>query len=72
MKFIWNEEKNKINIEKHNIRFENAIEVWKDRLSFDFYDDIHSSLEEDRWFKFGKMYSGKLFVLSIQSFQTRL
>ena len=60
MKFIWDEEKNIINIEKHNISFEKATEAWSDPLSFDLYDNNHSLINEDRWFRFGKLISGEI------------
>lgn len=60
MKFIWDENKNQINSEKHGISFERAIEAWGDPLGFDLFDEKHSSIEEDRWFYFGKMKNGEI------------
>ncbi len=60
MQFEWDENKNKINLEKHGISFQEAIQVWLDPLGFDLYDDLHSSLTEERWFRFGKLNNGKI------------
>ena len=57
MQFEWDENKNYINIEKHNISFEDATYIWLDKNSFDIYDEKHSSLEEHRWIKFGILKS---------------
>jgi uncharacterized DUF497 family protein len=60
MQFKWNPDKNKINIEKHGISFDEAIEAWKDPFNFVFYDESHSSEDEERWFLFGKIKNGRI------------
>ena len=52
MKFEWDEEKNKINIEKHGISFEEASTVFDDINAVYDYDKSHSA-HEDRFIIIG-------------------
>ena len=47
MTFEWDEDKNKINLEKHGIDFETAILVFNDMQRIEIFDLEHS-VEEDR------------------------
>lgn len=50
MQFEWDEEKNRINKEKHDgIGFELAVRVFLDEKRIERYDVMHSTLTEDRW-----------------------
>lgn len=42
MKFEWDEEKEKINIEKHGIDFRTAVQVFLDENRIEFFDERHS------------------------------
>ena len=42
MKFEWDENKNVINIQKHNVSFEEAMTVFKDTKAVLLYDENHS------------------------------
>lgn len=46
-KFEWDDEKYKINIKKHGIRFETAANVFLDKNAIFYYDELHSD-DEDR------------------------
>ena len=46
MKFEWDEEKNKINIRKHRVSFEDAETVFEDNFAVYLDDDEHSFNEE--------------------------
>jgi len=46
LKFEWDENKNIINIQKHNVFFEEAITVFKDVKAVMFYDEEHSETED--------------------------
>ena len=46
MKFEWDEEKNKINIDKHHIDFNEAKTVFNDVFAVVEYDEEHSKNEE--------------------------
>ena len=48
MLFEYDPEKNKQNIEKHGISFENAARVFFDYDRIEFYDEAHSE-DEDRY-----------------------
>ncbi len=58
MHFEWDEKKNQLNIEKHGIDFETAILCWEDLSNFDVWDEKHSTREEERWLKFGRLANG--------------
>lgn len=47
MKFEWDRKKEKSNIEKHGVSFEQASYVFADPFALNRYDDEHSQ-EEDR------------------------
>ena len=51
-KFEWNEEKNLINIKKHNLSFEEAKEAFYDEYALIVYDQDHSD-DEDRFYQIG-------------------
>lgn len=63
MEFEWDEEKNKINIQKHGIAFEDALKVFLDPYRVYFYDSAHSSIQEERWQTIGCAFSNILFVI---------
>lgn len=62
MLFEWDDEKEKINIKKHGIDFEIASLVFLDDNRKEYYDEEHSSLEEDRFITIGKV-KDVLFVV---------
>lgn len=47
-KFVWDEEKAKINRRKHKVSFETAAEVFLDDYKIDYFDEFHSD-DEDRF-----------------------
>lgn len=61
MKFEWDEEKDRINREKHGISFETASYVFQDKYYIEMYDFEHS-IEEDRYIAIG-MVGDLLFVV---------
>ena len=42
MRFEWDEFKNRQNVKRHEIWFEQAQTVWADRQSVEFFDPEHS------------------------------
>ncbi|GHT74787.1 hypothetical protein FACS1894124_5190 [Spirochaetia bacterium] len=62
LQFEWDEEKNRLNISKHKISFEDARYVFADPFHFETYDAEHS-IEEDRWRVIGNI--GKLIRVSV-------
>jgi uncharacterized DUF497 family protein len=61
MIFEWNEDKNRENIEKHNVSFEEAQEVFRDLKLILLLDKKHS-LQESRFFAIGKAKNGIMTV----------
>ena len=53
MKFEWDSHKERINLQKHRITFEDASYVFADPFALNKYDDEHS-YEEDRWLLLGR------------------
>ncbi|MBU2543834.1 BrnT family toxin [Patescibacteria group bacterium] len=51
--FEWNYVKAKSNLQKHNINFERAAEIFLDPFMLSEFDDEHSEKEE-RWITIGK------------------
>lgn len=49
----WSERKNKVNIKKHGISFQEAAEVFNDPNAIEFYDEAHSKSGEDRYVVIG-------------------
>ena len=62
MKFEWDRNKEKINIRKHGISFEQASYVFSDRFALNKFDDEHSD-EEDRWVILGKSLNETLLLI---------
>lgn len=62
MKFEWDFEKEKINIEKHGVTFEQAAYVFSDPLALNRYDEVHSH-EEDRWVLLGRSLNTVILVV---------
>ena len=63
MKFEWDVEKEKTNIQKHGVSFEQASYVFSDPFALNKYDDEHSFLEE-RWIMLGKSLNELIIVVS--------
>ncbi|MDR0873626.1 MAG: BrnT family toxin [Prevotellaceae bacterium] len=61
MTFEWNENKNRENIEKHSVSFEEAQSAFYDPIRVILQDMKHSVLE-DRFFCIGKTEKGILTV----------
>ena len=62
MKFEWDEDKNSINIQKHNVSFEEAMTVFKDNRAVLLYDENHSEIE-DRFSIIGMSQMSKLLIV---------
>jgi len=63
MEFEWDRDKEKQNIRKHKISFDEAVTVFYDPLSATFHDPDHS-MTEDRFITVGHSPQGRLLVVS--------
>ena len=63
MLFEWDETKNESNIKKHGINFQLAIQCWRDPSHFDIFDESHSTADEERWQKFGRLPDGRVICV---------
>ena len=63
MKFEWSNKKNKLNIEKHNISFEEAQEVFLDPMQISKLDHRFDYFEE-RWITLGATTQDKILVVA--------
>ena len=62
MKFEWDTTKEKSNIKKHGITFEQASYVFADPYALNKYDNEHSD-NEDRWILLGKSLKGVILLV---------
>jgi uncharacterized DUF497 family protein len=62
LSFDWDVRKNQENRRKHGVSFEEAATVFFDDNAVEFYDDVHSALE-DRFLMLGR--SAKLRILLV-------
>ncbi len=62
MKFEWDKKKEKINIQKHGVAFEQASYVFADQFALNQFDDEHSE-DEDRWVLLGKSLNETLLLV---------
>ena len=44
--YIWDEDKEKLNIQKHGVSFKTAIYIFRDPYLYEIYDETHSESEE--------------------------
>ena len=63
MKFEWNVEKERINIQKHGVSFEQASYIFSDPYVLNMYDEEHSQTE-DRWISLGKTLNEVILVVA--------
>ncbi len=63
MKFEWNPEKERINIQKHGVSLEQASYVFSDPYALNKYDEEHSQ-NEDRWLLLGKSLNEVILVVA--------
>ena len=62
MKFEWDDEKARANLEKHGVSFGEATEVFYDPNALEDYDSEHSN-EEERFFIIGMSSRRLLYVV---------
>ena len=61
MRFEWDEDKNRHNLRKHDVRFETAILVFDDPLAISRRD--YSVEEEERWITVGAIAPGSILLV---------
>ncbi len=62
MKFEWDKSKEEVNIQKHNVTFEQASYVFADKFALNRFDDGHSE-DEDRWILLGRSLNETLLLV---------
>ncbi len=63
MKFEWDTNKEKINIQRHGITFEQASYIFADPFALSKFDDEHSE-DEDRWILLGTSLNETVIVVA--------
>ena len=63
MQFEWHENKNKLNIQKHGVNFNEAKSVFDDALA-SIFDDVWSSIDEHRELIIGSSNCARLLIIS--------
>ena len=66
VKFIWDENKNRANLKKHGVDFNDAVRAWFDPDRLDYFDADHSSDMELRWIFLGALAGVVLFVVETE------
>jgi len=61
--FDWDEEKNRKNVKKHKVSFEEAVTVFYDENAIVFDDPDHSK-DENRFLIIGESMTDKLLIVS--------
>ena len=62
LKFEWDKKKDRANIKKHNVSFEEARTVFFDEYAIQFFDPDHSE-DEDRFILLGTSYKSNTLVV---------
>ena len=62
MRFEWDDNKEKRNIKKHGVSFEEAWEAFYDENAIQFFDPDHSD-EEDRFILLGMSFKLRVLVI---------
>jgi len=62
IEFTWDEQKNRANMRKHKVSFEQARSVFLDENALRFFDPDHSS-EEERFIMLGMSFSLRVLVV---------
>jgi len=65
VKFVWDENKNRANLKKHGVDFNDAVRAWYDPDRVDYFDKEHSS-DEVRWIFLGAVAGVVLFVVETE------
>lgn len=63
MKFEWDTRKEKANVAKHGVTFEEASYVFADPFALSRYDEDHST-EEERWVLLGESLANTILVVA--------
>lgn len=64
--FTWTDKKNKLNKKNHGFYLSDIVDVFDDPHLMEFYDEAHSSLDEDRFITLGCFHEALiLFVVTI-------
>lgn len=63
MKFEWDISKAELNIKKHSVDFDEAVEALNDEFGLDAFDEQHSDISEYRYSRIGLSSRGVLFVI---------
>ena len=66
VKFVWDERKNRANLRKHGVDFDDAVRAWYDPDRIDFFDEEHSVPGETRWIFLGAVAGAVLFVVETE------
>jgi len=65
MRFDWDEEKNRLNLKRHKIRFETAVLIFEDPHAVTIPDRLHDE-EEERFITVGRL-EGEIILFVINT-----
>ena len=61
--FTWTDEKNQLNKKKHGFFLSEVVDVFNDPHLVEFYDQAHSSLDEDRFINLGCLNNNTIILI---------
>ena len=64
LKFEWDIDKAKKNLQKHSVTFNETATIFSNRLSITIYDPDHSE-QEDRYITIGIFTSGRFLIVAL-------
>jgi uncharacterized DUF497 family protein len=67
MRFTWDENKNRQNLRKHDVRFETAVLVFDDPYAITRRDDAFA--DEERWITVGSLGPGSILLVVHTSYE---
>jgi len=71
LKFDWSDKKALINLQKHNVSFEESMTVWNDEFAAFLHDPTHSNTE-DRYLMIGYSFKNNLLFVSFTERNDRI
>lgn len=71
LEFDWNDEKAKINLQKHEVSFEETMTVWDDEFAAFLHDPNHSDIE-DRYLLIGFSAKNNLLFVSFTETEDKI
>lgn len=67
--YEWDPDKERTNIRKHGVTFEDASKIFDDPMALTVFDEEESSEDEDRWVTLG-LINGQHYLVVVHTFRS--